>query len=243
LAKDTELQYKSSRWVGPDGQTISKCLVYDPVQVEVLVENPLRKQRVTSLIKVVVYKDRALLPGDKVKEESRILTLPPLSTGTISVSFLPLKESVYHYTVLIEGNQIYTQPRRTPPRLHISKRESVLILDDPSSTVLAGTALTFTGRLLSADTREPIEGAKIRIFNVKHIRRDNPIASVVTGKDGAFSMEKTAKRMHWWDGTFEIYAKFEGDDVYKFSKSNQCAICVAHTPQESGDQPQLAQNA
>ena len=243
LAKDPELEYKSSRWMNSDGRTISTCLVYDPVQVEVQVENPMRKQAVTSIIKIVIYKDRALLPDNKVKEESRILSLLPLSTGTISASFTPTEESGYHYTILIEGNQAYSQPRHSPPRLFASRRESTLILDEPSGGVPAGSTLTLTGRLLSTDTGEAIDGAKIYIYDVRHMRRDSLISSGITGNDGIFNIGKIAKKMHWWDGTAEIYAKFKGDDVYKLSTSNPRSISVSQMRRKIGNQPRLIQTA
>jgi len=227
LAKEPVLQYKSSRWVNSGEETISACLVYDPVQVEVLIENPMRKQMVTSLVKVMVYKDNAYLPDERVKEESRIVTLPLLSTGTLSIRFTPEQESGYHYTIFIEGKGVYNQPKGFPPRLHASKRESVLMLDEPSNGVSAGLAVAFTGRLVSADTGEGIAKAKIYIYDVRHMRKDNLMTSETTGDDGAFIIERTARGMHWWDHNVEIYAKFEGDDVYKPATSNQYSISLA----------------
>ncbi len=247
MTKEPLLQYKSSRWINPDGRTISTCLVYDPVHVEVLVENPMRKQTVTSLIKVLIFKDNAILPDEKVKEESRILTLPPLSTGTISVRFTPVQESGYHYMVLIEGEKTFDQPKQFPPRLYASRKKSILILNEPSNGVLPGSTVTFAGKLVSTDAGDGITGAKVHIYDTRHMRRDNLMASGTTGNDGTFIIERIVKRMHWWDHNVEIYAKFEGDDVYKPSISNQCSVNLAPIstvdmipiPQNSSNQAKL----
>jgi len=233
LIKENALRYKSSRWMNSEGQTISTCSVYDKTQVEVLVENPMRKQTVTGLIKVVIYKDNALLPDERVKEESRILTSPPLSTGRISTGFSPEQESGYHYMIFIEGKQTYVQPKSFPPRLYASKSETALILVDPSNSGLTASTVTFSGKLIEADTGHGIDGAKIHIYDTRHMRRDNRMASGTTGSEGGFTIERIAKKMHWWNDTVQIYAKFEGDDVYKPSTSSPYTISMAQVPRDS----------
>jgi len=228
LTKEHTLQYKSSLWANSDRQTISTCSVYDEVQVEVFVENPTRKQTITSLVRVAIYRDKALSFDEIAKKESRLLTLYPFSTGKISISFSPKRESGYHYVVFIEGKETFTQPKRFPPRLYASKKETTLILNKPLSNVLTGSRFTLTGKLVSADTGESIEAAKIRIYDVRHMRPDKVIDSGTTASDGIFSTERIAKKMHWWNNTAEVYAKFEGDDVYKPSKSNQYAVNFTH---------------
>jgi len=223
LTKEPVLQYRSSGWMNSDGQTISTCLVYDPVQIELLVENPMRKQTTTSLVKVAIFRDNGILPDDKVKEESRIMTLPPLSNRTISIYFSPKQESGYHYTIFIEQEKVYDQPRKFPPRLYASRRETAIILDDPSNDFLAGSPVTLAGKLVSADTGEGISDAKINVYDIRHMRRDNLMGFGTTENDGTFIIERITKGTHWTK-TVEIYAKFEGDDVYKPSTTSPLSL-------------------
>jgi hypothetical protein len=222
------LQYISSRWTNSEGQVISKCLVYDPVQIEIQVENPMRKKTITSLVEVEIYRDVALL-AEKVLREFFTLALSPLSTEKKLVCFTPSQESRYHYRIRIEEKEIYCQPKSIPPRLFASKRESTLTLDEPLSVVPADSIMRFTGKLASTSKGEGVNGAKIRIYDVRRTRRDNLMASGTTGSDGTFNIECKVKRMHWWHNTIDIYSKFEGDDIYRPSASNRCTIELAQS--------------
>lgn len=230
MMNDSVLRYVSSRWMDSNESTISSCLVYDPVQVEVSIENPMRRQIVTSLVKVTIYKDNAFFPDDKVREETRVMTLAPLSDRTISISFKPTQESGYHYTVHIEGQKIYDQPKKFPPRIYASRRATSLILNEPGNSILSSPPLTLTGRLVSTDTGEGIDDAKIHIFDVRHTRRDNLMTSVTTEIDGTFAIENLTRRFHRWSKNFGIYVKFDGDDVYKPCVTNQYSVDLTSTP-------------
>lgn len=236
LTKEPALEYKSSRFINSEGQTISACLVYDRVQVEVLFENPMRKQTVTSLIKVAIYRDIPRGPDVKVKEESRIVTLPPLSSGKITVSFIPMQESRYFYGVLIEEKRVYAQPKSFPPRLYVSRSETNLILDEAPSKILAGSTVTFTGKLLRDDPMMCITKAKICVCK-SEVGRNRLLASGITENDGTFVVEWIARKMNPLRNDLEICAKFEGDDVYKPSTSNHYTINVAQIFQNLPQNP------
>jgi len=219
------LQYKSSRWMDSDGRTISTCLVYNKVQVEVLVENPARKQTITSLIKAAIFRDIPHGLDERVKEESRLLTLPPTSTGTISISFIPRQESGYYFTIHVDGKGAHNQLEHSPHRLYASRSETALTLDELTSSRLTGSTVTFTGKLVKSDTGEGIAGADIYIFGSDKVK-NKLMASGTTGGDGTFSIEWIAEKIEWWDSAVETYAKFKGDDVYKPSTSNQYTIRI-----------------
>ena len=226
LIKESTLQYISSRWTDSEGQMISACLVYDPVQIEVQVENPMRKKTITSLVEVVIYRDTVALLAEKVKKAFFTLALSPLSTEIKFVYFTPTQESRYHYKIRIEEKEIYCQPRSIPPRLYASKKESTLTLDEPLSIVQADSTIRFTGKLVSTDLGESIDGARIHIYDIRRTRRDNLMASGTTRNDGTFNIECIVKRMRWRHNTIGIYSKFDGDDVYKPSVSNRYTISL-----------------
>lgn len=213
-------QYKSSRWVNSSGETISRCLVYENVFVEVIVENPMRKQSAIGLVKVSIYRDNKFMPDTVVKQSKHIMTLQPLSTEKIIVSFKPPQESYYYYKIFIEGKEVYSQSKDSS-RLYASRRECILILEKPSG-YLKNPGLKVTGRLIDAVTGEGIEGARIGIYDMRTIRSDELLAYGVTLKDGSFSVN--GLRALKIGSKLKVYAKFNGDDLYKPSISDYYVI-------------------
>jgi hypothetical protein len=213
-------QYKSSRWVNSSGESISKCLVYENVSVEVVVENLRRKQSAIGLVKVLICKDNKFMPDVVVKQFKHVSTLQPLSTEKIIVPFKPLQESYYYYKIFIEGKEVYSQ-RKDSSRLYASRRECILILEKPSGE-LKNPGLTVAGRLIDAITGEGIEGAKVGIYDARVLRSDELLAYSVTLKDGSFSVD--GLRAFKLGSKLKVYAKFDGDDLYKPSISNHYII-------------------
>jgi len=222
--EEPALQYISSRWINSEGHEISECAVYDPVQIEVQVENSLRKTTIANLMEVSIYKDSAALFADLVQKESFSLILSPLSTETKRVNFTPSQESRYHYKIRIEKKEIYCQPKSVPPRLCASKKEICLTLDEPLGKVHADSTMHFTGKLFRPNPGEGVDGAKIHIYDERRTRKDNLLASGTTNKDGTFDIECRAKRTRLWQDTIYVYSKFIGDDLYKPSVSNRYTI-------------------
>lgn len=230
MAKESVLQYKSSRWIDSEGHMVSACLVYDKVQIEVIVENPMRKHPVTNIVKLGIYKDIIHWLDEKLKEETLIITVHPLETKRFVVSFTPIEESGYYYTIHIEGELIDTK-LCLHRGLYAIRKEPTLILNEPSESVLAGSVITFTGRLVNTETGEGIPSAKIYICDHDMVRSKLE-ASGTTGSDGTFCIEWHAKKMDLLDSIVETYAKFEGDDFYKASKSNLYKINVARSVEQ-----------
>lgn len=210
-------QYKSSGWVDSSGRPISCCLVYDKVFIEINVENPLRMQSVTGLVRVAILKSNRFLPDAIVKHSKHIVTLPPLSTERIIVPFKPPFEAEYYYKVYVEDEEVYVQPKCSPPRLRVSRRESRIIIEGISG-FSRNPGFTITGKLVDAITGEGIEKAKVEIYDVRVFRGDKMLAYGITDKSGFFSVE--GLRPLKIGGQVKIYVKFKGDDVYKPSLSD-----------------------
>ncbi|MEM1581708.1 MAG: hypothetical protein QXK89_04245 [Candidatus Bathyarchaeia archaeon] len=224
--KEVSPQYKSSRWVNSAGETISKSFVYENVFVEVIVENPLRKQSAIGLVKVAICRDSKFILDIAVKQSKHIVTIPPLSTEKILIPFKPLQESEYYYKIFIEGKEVYTQPKDSPPRLHVSRRECILIIDEVDGDS-KNPGLTVTGKLIDAATGEGIEGARIGIYDERTLRGDELLAYGVTLKDGSFNVD--GLRAFKIGSKLKVYAKFLGDDLYKPSVSNCYTINFSRT--------------
>lgn len=215
-------QYKSSRWIDHSGKPISSCLVYDKIFVEVIVENPLRMQSVTGLVKVAIFKSNSFLPDTSVKQSKHIVTLPPLSSERILVPFKPLHEAEYYYRVYIEGKEVYVQPKSSPPRLYASRRESRLIIEKIVE-VSRNPGFTIIGKLIDAATGEGIKRAQVRVYDARILRNDEVIACGITGDDdGSFIIE--GLRTFKIGRQIKVYVKFEGDDVYKSTISDRFII-------------------
>ena len=215
--RDPLPQYKSSGWVDSSGKPVSYSLVYDKVFIEVIMENPLRMQSVTGLVKVAIFKSNKFLPDTIVKHSKHIVTLPPLSTERIVVPFKPPFEAEYYYKVYIENEEVYVQPKRSPPRLRAFRRESRIIIDGVSG-FSQNPGFTITGKLIDVITGNGIEKAKVEIYDVRTFRGDKMLACGITDKNGFFSVE--GLRPLRIGNQVSVYVKFKGDDVYKPSVSD-----------------------
>lgn len=213
-------QYKSSRWVNLSGETISKSLVYENVFIEVIVDNPMRKQSAIGLVKVAIYRDSKFIPDIAVKQSKHIVTIPPLSEEKILIPFKPMQESEYYYKIFIEDKEV-SQQKGSPNRLYASRRECILVIDkiDGDSK---NPGLTVTGKLIDTITGEGIEGAHIGIYDARTLRSDELLAYGVTLKDGSFHVE--GLRAFKIGSKLKVYAKFDGDDLYKPTASNNYVI-------------------
>ncbi|MEM1508058.1 MAG: hypothetical protein QXU02_04430 [Candidatus Bathyarchaeia archaeon] len=214
-------QYKSSMWIDPSGKPVSCCLVYDKVFVETIVENPLRMQSAIGLVKVAIFKSNKLLPDTLIKHSKHIVTLPPLSSEKIVVSFKPPFEAEYYYKVFIEDEEVYMQPKGSPPRLRASKRESRIFIEKISE-FSRNPGFTVVGKLVDAITGEGIERARVEIYDSRIFRNDKMLAHGTTDKSGSFIVEglKTLKI----GDQIKVYVKFKGDDIYKPAVSGYFAV-------------------
>ncbi len=103
--------------------------------------------------------------------------------------------------------------------------KTILILDPPSTTITEGSSLIFTGKLVEANTRDPVPGKTVRILD-KDVGGDDLLASGATESDGSFNVRWTAKKVDKLDSTAEVYAKFEGDSVHRKSKSSEYVVAL-----------------
>ena len=129
--------------------------------------------------------------------------------------------------ILIPSGTVVTQiiQKKRPP-MTARSAETVLALDAPPAKVVAGSAVTFTGKLAETATGSPVTGATVRILD-SDVGRDDLLASGITESNGGFNIEWKARKTDWRDNTAEVYAKFEGSDDYDQSKSRQYVITIA----------------
>jgi hypothetical protein len=109
--------------------------------------------------------------------------------------------------------------------LSMSKAPVRIILDQPVNSTLAGSIVTFTGRLINEVTGEGVTQATIEIYESDWIISEL-LAIGTTNIDGTFSISWIAQKGDWWDATTEVYAKFEGTSVYESSQSEQFVIII-----------------
>jgi hypothetical protein len=101
----------------------------------------------------------------------------------------------------------------------------MLELEKPPIRVKAGSLITFTGRLREAETGKPVVGAKVKILD-SDIGRDDLLASGITDENGSFRIDWIARKTDVFDNTVEAYAKFEGNEHYRGSRTKHSVIEV-----------------
>lgn len=127
--------------------------------------------------------------------------------------------------ILIPSGTVVTQiiQKKKPPMMR-KPIKTVLTLDTPPISVKVGSTVTFTGKLVDA-TGKPVTGTDVKLLD-SNIGGDTLLASGVTESDGGFSLKWMARKTDRWDNTAEIYAKFEENDEYRESKSEQYKIML-----------------
>ena len=128
--------------------------------------------------------------------------------------------------ILIPSGNVVTQViQRKKPKKQAKPIDTVVTLDVPPRSVLAGSPVLFTGKLVEATSGDPVTGVNVNVME-RDVGSDELLASGTTGSDGSFSTEWTAKKTDRWDNTAEVYAKFEGNKDYQQSESKQYAITI-----------------
>lgn len=127
--------------------------------------------------------------------------------------------------ILIPSGTVVTQiiQKKKPPMMR-KPIKTVLTLDTPPISVKVGSTVTFTGKLVDA-TGKPVTGTDVKLLD-SNIGGDTLLASGATESDGGFSLKWMARKTDRWDNTAEIYAKFEENDEYRESKSEQYKIML-----------------
>ncbi len=128
--------------------------------------------------------------------------------------------------ILIPSGTVVTQiiQKKKPP-MRLKPVATSLVLDPPLGSVEVGSKVMFTGKLVEADSGDPVAGATVRILDAD-VGGDDLLASGVTESDGGFGIEWAAKKTDLRDNTGEIYARFEGDDDHRQSESAQYTIVL-----------------
>jgi small-conductance mechanosensitive channel len=111
--------------------------------------------------------------------------------------------------------------------IHKKKNErpvqTLLTLDPLPITVVEGSMVEFSGRLVEAETGKPVSTVDIEICE-SDFGGDNAIVLGNSGDDGEFMFEWKSEKVDWMDRTVEVYAKFQGNMDYMESKSQQYEI-------------------
>ncbi|MEM2507554.1 MAG: mechanosensitive ion channel family protein [Nitrososphaeria archaeon] len=123
------------------------------------------------------------------------------------------------------GNVISQVLLKKKPPMQIKPLKTLLILEEPPKSVKAGTTITLKGRLIEAESGKPIPNMVIKIFD-KDVGKDDLLAIGHTNGDGFFNIEWEATKTDLLDNTVELFAKFEGNEDYRQSKSNLYVVEV-----------------
>jgi small conductance mechanosensitive channel len=131
--------------------------------------------------------------------------------------------------ILIPSGTIVTQiiKKRLPHAL-MKPINTIVTLDSSASEVKKGKDVLFTGKLVEMETSKPIANRTVWILD-EDIGRDDTLASGLTGEDGSFAISWTAKKTDVLDNTVEIYARFDGDEKYRSTKSRVFVVTVEGT--------------
>ncbi len=128
--------------------------------------------------------------------------------------------------ILIPSGTVVTQVihKMKPPK-SVKPIKTTLTLDALPKSILKGSTVTFTGKLVESQTENPVGGKDIKILE-RDVGGDDLLAKAVTASDGAFVATWVAKKTDRYDNTAEIYAKFEGDDGYQQAASKQYIVTI-----------------
>jgi hypothetical protein len=142
----------------------------------------------------------------------------------IKLMHLVLESTDRTTDILIPSGSVVTQIIQKKKSVEKKRPvETDLFLKPPPSTVMEGSKIEFTGRILKHGSRETVTEANIEIYDCD-IGVDDLIASGKSGENGEFKIEWKAQKVDWRDREAEICAKFEGNDDYLGSTSKQYKI-------------------
>lgn len=104
-------------------------------------------------------------------------------------------------------------------------------------TVQQGYHVAFLGTLLTSDDKTPLSNGIILIEYDSPYERTRILASTTTDNSGNFAVSWTATPKGISGGTYNVFAKFNGDDNDFYSISNQFLLDV--TPNTAGSAASL----
>ncbi len=126
--------------------------------------------------------------------------------------------------ILIPSGTVVTQLiQKMKPTMATKPIKTSLTLEPPPSSASMRSTVIFAGRLVEVDTEKPVSGVTVKILD-SDVGRDDLLATGTTDGDGRFSIEWKARKTDQHDNTAEPYAKFEGNDDYRPSKSKQFTV-------------------
>jgi hypothetical protein len=103
---------------------------------------------------------------------------------------------------------------------------TTLILKPIPRIVQQGYRLTFSGTLFASDDKMPIPNSTVLIEHDSPYEYTRILASTTTDNNGNFAVSWTARLKGVSDCTYNLFAKFNGDDNDFYSISNQFLLYV-----------------
>ena len=141
-------------------------------------------------------------------------------------------KNFFVFAILVGAMGILFQPLAFGQDYQI--HHTILILKPIPHTLQQGDHLTFSGTLLTLDNITPL--ANMTIF----IQHDSPyaatwtLATTTTDKNGNFTVDWTVKPKGSSSCTYNIFAKFYGDDNNLWSVSKQFGLYVTTNSVKNG---------
>jgi len=128
--------------------------------------------------------------------------------------------------ILIPSGTVVTQIlQKKKPAQAPKPMETVLALDALPRTISVGSTVAFRGRLAEAGTGNPVSAVTVKILE-RDFGRDDFLGSGTTDANGRFTAEWKAEKTDLKDMTAEVYAKFEGNDNYMQSQTEQYTLTL-----------------
>ncbi len=128
--------------------------------------------------------------------------------------------------ILIPSGTVVTQIiKKKLPKAGLKPYKTITSMDEPVKNAKVGSTVVFTGKVVEENGGKPVAGKTVNIYD-EDIGRDDLLATGTTGPDGTFAITWKARKTDPLDWTVETYAKFEGDDDFRVSKSKMYVVTV-----------------
>jgi uncharacterized protein YegP (UPF0339 family) len=127
----------------------------------------------------------------------------------------------------LTADQVMEEVTEAPMQPAAGAGDTTLKMSYPPTSVDLNSIVTFEGKLMTSDTGKGVGDAKIDIYERdRSFMGDDMLISGMTNKDGNFNIDWKAKQQDWWDDSVEVYARFEGNEKHKPSKTDTYRIRV-----------------
>jgi uncharacterized protein len=169
-------------------------------------------------------------PKTEVTPEPQPLMIEPQTPLAETKPITPLAEIKHGSPIPVAATpvgqpslQVPPIPPTTPaetPTVNVGPADTTLELFPAPANIAKGSKVALKGRLYASKSGRGIPGAKIQIYELDtSILGDDYLAYGTTGEDGVFNVDWHARSLTWRKKTGDIYAKFNGNEKARPSKS------------------------